>query len=81
MHAKSLQLCLTLCNPMDRSLPGSSVHGILQAIMEWVAMPCSRGFSQPRDRTQRIILVKFIETGSRMLVARGESKGACGVTL
>ena len=81
MHAKSLQLYLTLCNPMDRSLPGSSVHGILQAIMEWVAMPCSRGSSQPRDRTQRIILVKFIETGSRILVARGEGKEACGVTM
>ena len=37
---------------MDCSLPGSSVHGILQArILEWVAMPCSRGFSWPRDRT------------------------------
>ena len=31
VHAKSLQLCLTLCDAMDRSLPGSSVHGILQA--------------------------------------------------
>ena len=38
VHAKSLQLCLTLCNPMDCSLPGSSIHGILQArIMERVA--------------------------------------------
>ena len=50
-HAKSLQLCLTLCNPMDCSLPGYSVHGILQArILEWVAIPFTRGFSQPRDR-------------------------------
>ena len=40
VHAKSFQLCLTLCDPMDHSLPGSSVHGILQArIMEWVASP------------------------------------------
>ena len=39
-------LCLTLCNPMDSSLPGSSVHGILQAgIQEWVAIPFSRGSS------------------------------------
>ena len=39
----SLQLCLTLCGPMDCSLPGSPVHGILQArILEWVAMPSSR---------------------------------------
>ena len=50
--AKSLQSCPTLCNPIDCSLPGSSVHGILQArILEWVAMPSSRGSSQPRDRT------------------------------
>ena len=47
-----LQLCLTLCDPMDCSPPGSSVHGILQArILEWVAMPSSRGSSQPRDQT------------------------------
>ena len=40
--AKSLQLCLTLCDPMDSSPPGSSVHGILQAgILEWVAMSFS----------------------------------------
>ena len=38
---------------MDCSEPGSSVHGILQArILEWVAVPFSRGFSQPRDQTQ-----------------------------
>ena len=37
MPAKSLQLCLTLCDPMDCSVPGSSVHGIFQAkILEWV---------------------------------------------
>ena len=53
VHAKSLQSCPTLCNPMDDSLPGSSIHGILQAwILEWVVMPSSRGSSQPRDRTQ-----------------------------
>ena len=52
MPANSLQLCPTLCNPMDCSLPGSSVHGILQArILEWVAMPSSRGSSQSRDQT------------------------------
>ena len=49
---KSLQLCLTLCNPMDCSPPDSSVHGILQArILEWIAMPSCRESSQPRDRT------------------------------
>ena len=42
-----------LCNPVDCSLPGSSVHGILQArILEWVAIPFSRGLSQPRDWTR-----------------------------
>ena len=44
MDAKSLRLCLTLCNPMDCSPPGSSVHGILQArILKWVAIFFSRG--------------------------------------
>ena len=39
------QSCLTLCDPMDYSPPGFSVHGILQArILEWVAIPFSRGF-------------------------------------
>ena len=42
-HAKLLQLCPTLHNPMDCSLLGSSVHGILQArILGWVAVPSSR---------------------------------------
>ena len=43
-------LCLALCDPMNRSPPDCSVHGILQArILEWVAMSFSRGSSQPRD--------------------------------
>ena len=43
----------TLCDPVDYSPPGSSIHGILQArILEWVAISFSRGSSQPRDRTQ-----------------------------
>ena len=47
------QSCLTLCDPMDCSPPGSSVQGIFQArILEWVAFPFSRGSSQPRDQTQ-----------------------------
>ena len=49
--AKLLHSCPTLCNPVDCSLPGSSVHGIVQArILEWVAMPSSRGSSQLKDR-------------------------------
>ena len=52
VHIKSHQLCQTLCNPMDHSLPAPSVHGILQTrILEWVAMPSSRGSSRPRDQT------------------------------
>ena len=44
--------CLTLCDPMDYSLPGSSVHGIFQArILEWVAISYSWGSAQPRDQT------------------------------
>ena len=47
------QLSPTLCDPMDCSPPGSSVHGILQArILEWVAISFSRGSSWPRDQTQ-----------------------------
>ena len=48
-----VQSCPTLCDPMDCSLSGSSVHGILQArTLEWVAMPSSRGSSRPRDQTR-----------------------------
>ena len=47
------QSCPTLCDPMECSLLGSSLQGILQArILEWVAISFSRGASQPRDRTQ-----------------------------
>jgi len=46
MRAKLLQLCLTLCDPIDYSPPGFSIHGIFQArILEWVAMLSSRGSS------------------------------------
>ena len=46
------QLCLTICNPMDCSPPGSSVHGIFPArMLEWIAISCSRGSSWPRDWT------------------------------
>ena len=50
--AKSLQSHPTLCNAMDCGLPGSSIHGILQArMLEWVAISSSRGSSRPRDGT------------------------------
>ena len=47
------QSCPTLCDPTNRSLPGFSIHGILQArILEWIAIPFYRGSSWPRDWTQ-----------------------------
>ena len=52
VHAKLLQSCPTLCDPMDCTPPGSSVHRMLQVrILEWVAMPSSRGSSWPKDQT------------------------------
>ena len=60
MFSSVAQLCLTLCDPMDCSSPGSSVHGIFQArILEWIAMPSSRGSSQLRDWTP-VSYVSFI---------------------
>ena len=47
------QLCPTLCDPMDCSLPGSSIHGIFQTrVLKWVAISFSRGSSQPKNKTQ-----------------------------
>ena len=61
---------LTLHDPMDYSPPGSSVHGILQArILEWVAIPFSRGSSQPRDGTQ----VSYIASGFFIIWATKEA--------
>ena len=62
--AFSRWVCVWLsCEPMDCSLPDSSVHGILQArILEWVAMPSSRGYSPPRNRT-RISFIFCIACG------------------
>ena len=63
-HAKLLQSCLSLCDSMDHSLPGSSVYGILQArILEWVAMPSSSGPSWPRDESCVLCLL-FWQMGS-----------------
>ena len=62
--AKLLQLCLTLCDSMDCSMLGSSVHGILQArILEQVAISLSGVSSWPRDRTH-ISYVSCITTGA-----------------
>ena len=51
-YSEVTQLRPSLCDPMDCTLPGSSLHGILQArVLEWVAIFFSRGSSRPRDRT------------------------------
>ena len=70
VKVKVTQPCPTLCDPMDCSPPGSSVLGMLQVrVLEWVAIPFSRGYSQPRDRTQvslncRWILYQLSHQGS-----------------
>ena len=56
-RTKFLQLCLTLCHPMNCSPPGSSVQGILQArMLEWVTVLSSRGSFQSRDKTPRLFM-------------------------
>ena len=53
VYVRGFLLYPTLCNPIDCSLPGFSVHGIIQAIvLEWIAISFSRGSSQPRARTR-----------------------------
>ena len=70
-EAKVTQSCPTLCNPMDCSLPGFSVHRILQGrTLEWDAVLSSRGYSQPRDRTQ----VSHVQPGSLPFEPPGKLK-------
>ena len=65
------QLCPSLCDPVDYGQPGSSVQGILQArILEWVAMPFSRGSSQPKGRTHLLCLLHW-QVGSLPLAPPG----------
>ena len=69
--AKSLQLCRTLCDPIDSSPPGSSVPGILQArTLEWVAISFSRVSSQSRDRTwvSHVVGRRFIVWATRVVI-------------
>ena len=55
------QVCLTLCSPMDYSLPCSSAHGIFQArILEWVSISFSRGSSQPKDQSITLLLLLLL---------------------
>ena len=72
--AKSLHSCLTLCNPMDGSSSGSSVHEILQTrILEWVAMPSSGGSSHPRDgMNPRLLCLLHWQGGSLPLPQPGK---------
>ena len=76
------ELCLTLCNSMDCNLPGSSVYGILQArILEWIAVPFSRGSSQPRSPALQVDLYLLTHQGRpRILewVAYPFSSGSSG---
>ena len=73
MCTKSLQSCPTLCDPMDCSPPATSVHRILQAIiLNWVAIPYSRGYSWPRDRTHismsPALAGRFFRTSARITI-------------
>ena len=72
------QSCLSVCDPMDCSLPGYSVHGILQArILEWVVIPFSRVSSQPRNQTRVSCIIGGFSTiwatreAPRLLTALG----------
>ena len=71
------QLCPTLCDPMDCSPPGSSVHGILQArILEWVAILSSRWSSPSRDQT----CISWISCIGRQILYLGDTLGDTWVT-
>ena len=75
------QSCPTLCNPMDCNLPGSSVHGILQArLLEWVAIPFSRESSRLRDQTWVSCIAGrfFIIWATKEVVIREESSPCSG---
>ena len=70
--AESLQLCLTLCGPMDYSLPGSSVHGILQArILAWAAIPL-QGIFLTQESNSHLLCVWHWQVGSLPLVPPGK---------
>ena len=67
------QSCPTLCDPIDCSLPGSSVHGILQArVLEWIAISFSRGSSQPRAQTRALLYCRPSEPPGKSLNIVGQ---------
>ena len=70
-----VQSCLTLCDPMDCSLPDSSVYGIFQAkTLEWVAISFSRGSTRPRDRILYLLCLLHWQDGSLPQHHMGSSK-------
>ena len=74
-YSEVAQSCPTLCDPMDCSLPGSSVHGIFQAlVLEWIAISFPRGSSQLRDRTR-------VEFDCRQTLYRLSHQGSPGTLL
>ena len=77
--AKSLQLCPTFCNPMDYSLPGSSVHEILQArILEWVTISSFRGIFLTQGSNQSLLHILHGQAGSLPLWSPGKlNDGIC----
>ena len=67
-HAKLLQLCLTLCDPMDCSPPDSPVHGILQArMLEWIAMLSFRGSPPTQGLNPHLLSLLCWQVGSLLL--------------
>ena len=74
------QLYPTLCDPMDCSPPGSSIHGILQArILEWVAIPFFRGSSWPRDWIHVSWIANSFFTFWTTRETQWKWKGSCSV--
>ena len=70
--------CPTLCDPMDCSLPSSSVHGIFQAIvLEWIVISFSRGSSWPRDQTwvSSVVDRRFAIWATREVRKEGDERG------
>ena len=73
MCAMSIQSCLTLCQPMDYNPPGSSVHGVLQAItLEWVAIPFFQGIFPIQGSNPRLLCLLHWQTGSLPLEPPGK---------
>ena len=79
LHAQS---CLTLCDPMDCSPPGSSVHGIFQArTLEWVAISSSQGSSQPNPGIRRVTPVSLAVEVDSLFTTEPSGKSCLGASL